>query len=102
MGDAAGVGPEVIVRAWAEPVVHEICRPVVLGHPEILRQAIKLLGGGQQVETVANLDSSVLRPTLDTLVCMPVGSDDLLEVPAGTVDARTLPTKPWCKPSTKP
>jgi len=89
MGDAAGVGPEVIVRAWAEPVVHEICRPVVLGHPEILRRAVKMLGSNQRIEVVADLDPSVLQPTLDTLVCMPVGSDDLLEVPAGKVDART-------------
>jgi len=89
MGDAAGVGPEVIVRAWAEPLVHQICRPVVLGHPEILRRAVKMLGGKQRVEEVATLESSALEPTIDTLVCLPVGNDDLLEVPAGTVDART-------------
>ena len=44
MGDPAGVGPEIIVGAWAEPAVHEWCRPLVVGHPEILRRAVELCG----------------------------------------------------------
>ena len=31
MGDPAGVGPEIIVRAAAEPAVRAACRPVVIG-----------------------------------------------------------------------
>ncbi|MDY6850447.1 MAG: 4-hydroxythreonine-4-phosphate dehydrogenase PdxA, partial [Thermodesulfobacteriota bacterium] len=31
MGDPAGVGPEVIVRALAEKQVQDWCRPLVLG-----------------------------------------------------------------------
>ena len=42
MGDPAGIGPEIIVGAWTETVVHEWCRPLVVGHPEILRRAVAL------------------------------------------------------------
>ena len=28
LGDPAGVGPEIIVAAWTEPVVHQLCRPI--------------------------------------------------------------------------
>jgi 4-hydroxythreonine-4-phosphate dehydrogenase len=31
MGDPAGVGPEIIVKALSDPAVYQICRPVVLG-----------------------------------------------------------------------
>jgi 4-hydroxythreonine-4-phosphate dehydrogenase len=31
MGDPAGVGPEIIVKALSDPAIHEICRPVVFG-----------------------------------------------------------------------
>jgi 4-hydroxythreonine-4-phosphate dehydrogenase len=31
MGDPAGVGPEIIVKALRDPVIFEVCRPVVLG-----------------------------------------------------------------------
>ena len=43
MGDAAGIGPEVIVAAWTRPEVHANVRPLVVGHPEILRRAAELL-----------------------------------------------------------
>ncbi|MEK6549105.1 MAG: 4-hydroxythreonine-4-phosphate dehydrogenase PdxA [Nitrospirota bacterium] len=36
MGDPAGIGPEVIVKALARPLVRRLCRPVVIGSPEVL------------------------------------------------------------------
>lgn len=90
MGDAAGVGPEVIVRACAEPQVHEFCRPVVVGHPEVIRQAVQLLGYDCrviEVEELSELDG--LETAIDTLAVVPVGSDEVLDVPHGAVDART-------------
>lgn len=40
MGDPAGVGPEIIVKALADSNIYRFCRPVVLGDPEILSSAI--------------------------------------------------------------
>ncbi|MEH6841998.1 4-hydroxythreonine-4-phosphate dehydrogenase PdxA [Priestia megaterium] len=42
MGDAAGVGPEVIVKALAHSSVYQICRPVVIGDTKILERAIEI------------------------------------------------------------
>ena len=39
MGDAAGVGPEIIVKSLAHGEVYEACRPVVIGDAGRLRQA---------------------------------------------------------------
>jgi len=90
MGDAAGVGPEVIVRAWDNPVVHEHCRPVVLGHPQILQRAVELVGQDCQVrEIVDSNELSGLPPNKKTLPCLRVGDDDLLDVSPGSVDRRT-------------
>ncbi len=36
MGDPAGVGPEIIVKALSDPTLFEFCRPVVLGDPGAL------------------------------------------------------------------
>jgi 4-hydroxythreonine-4-phosphate dehydrogenase len=87
MGDAAGVGPEVIVRAWGEQRVHEACRPVVLGHPEVMRSAVKLVGGGLRVETLTDLADLTDDPAV--IGCLPVGSDDVLEVTTSELDRRT-------------
>ncbi len=38
MGDAAGIGPEVIVKALASPVVWRTCRPIVIGSVPTLQR----------------------------------------------------------------
>ena len=45
MGDPAGVGPEIIARAAAEPSVRAACRPVVIGAAAPMREALALVGG---------------------------------------------------------
>ena len=42
MGDAAGVGPEVIVKALADPRVYGLCAPVVIGVTWAIDEAIAL------------------------------------------------------------
>lgn len=39
MGDAAGVGPEIIVKALEDKSVYDICRPLVIGDLKILERA---------------------------------------------------------------
>jgi 4-hydroxythreonine-4-phosphate dehydrogenase len=41
IGDAAGIGPEVVVKALREPQIYEICHPLVVGDGSIMRQALK-------------------------------------------------------------
>ena len=38
MGDPAGVGPEVVLKALAHPAVRKACRPLVLGDWEVLNR----------------------------------------------------------------
>src|SRR4051812_27735261 len=50
LGDVAGVGPEVIARAW--PALNEFCRPVVVGDPAWMRRALDLVGSPAEVRPV--------------------------------------------------
>ncbi|MDZ7620601.1 MAG: 4-hydroxythreonine-4-phosphate dehydrogenase PdxA, partial [Patescibacteria group bacterium] len=87
MGDAAGVGPEIIAGAWPETVVHDWCRPVVIGHPEIMRRAVALW---QTDVRVVEIDSVAdARPELGVIPCIRCCRDDVLDVPPGQIDART-------------
>jgi 4-hydroxythreonine-4-phosphate dehydrogenase len=36
MGDPSGIGPEIIVKALADPALYDFCRPVVLGDGGVL------------------------------------------------------------------
>ena len=40
MGDPAGIGPEIIVKALVDKYIYGLCRPVVLGDPEIISSAM--------------------------------------------------------------
>lgn len=55
MGDPAGIGPEITVRALNRPETYEKCRPLVTGDAQILCQAVRLLGFDLQVNAVADV-----------------------------------------------
>jgi len=42
MGDAAGIGPEVVVKAIIMDEIQSICRPLVVGEGTIIEEAVKL------------------------------------------------------------
>ncbi|HEY8558794.1 MAG TPA: 4-hydroxythreonine-4-phosphate dehydrogenase PdxA [Pyrinomonadaceae bacterium] len=44
MGDAAGIGPEIVLKSLSDQSVFAHCRPVVIGDARILRQTIRDLG----------------------------------------------------------
>ena len=44
IGDAAGIGPEVVLKTIADPSVSSICVPVVIGDAAVMRQAARVCG----------------------------------------------------------
>ncbi len=52
MGDPAGVGPEVVVKALGHGEVREICRPIVIGDAKRLAQAGRLANQPRAVECI--------------------------------------------------
>ena len=44
LGDPAGTGPELITKAFAQPEVLAVCRPVVIGDAAVVRGAAALTG----------------------------------------------------------
>jgi len=85
MGDAAGIGPEIIVKALANRDVYWICRPLVIGDAPILRRAVKWTGVQLDVHAVREAGSARFLP--GAIDCLDLGllPEDL---PVGRVDAR--------------
>ncbi|WP_322052946.1 4-hydroxythreonine-4-phosphate dehydrogenase PdxA [Paraburkholderia bannensis] len=52
MGDAAGVGPEIIMKSLAHASVYEQCRPVVIGDATRLRDAGRRVGVDLEVRAI--------------------------------------------------
>ncbi len=44
MGDPAGIGPELCVKALLHKEIYDACRPLIVGDMQILRQAARICG----------------------------------------------------------
>lgn len=86
LGDVAGIGPEIVVRASADPQVLAICRPLIVGHPEIVRRAAQTFNQTIPLQSISSL--AEIDDDSPTIPCWNPGSDDVLDVPLGRVDAR--------------
>ena len=56
MGDAAGVGPEIIMKSLAHREVYEQCRPLVIGDAERLRQAGRICASALEIRGLSTAD----------------------------------------------
>ncbi len=72
MGDAAGIGPEIIVKTLSHKSVHDFCQPLVIGSPAVLADACRRFappkGPRLKVNRVETPQQAGARPdTLDVL-----------------------------------
>jgi 4-hydroxythreonine-4-phosphate dehydrogenase len=56
MGDPAGIGPEIIVKALQLPKVWRVCRPLIIGSRPILEQTIHSLNISLRIDSVDGHD----------------------------------------------
>jgi 4-hydroxythreonine-4-phosphate dehydrogenase len=62
MGDPAGIGPEVIVKALAGKAVHRLCRPLVIGSQPVMEETIRSLGLRMRVVKLDDLQQAFPKP----------------------------------------
>ena len=80
MGDAAGVGPEVIMKSLAHEELYEQCRPLVIGDSVRLRQAGQIVGIDVEVHglTVEQVDDAKYVPGIVDCIDLKLIPEDLL------------------------
>ena len=62
MGDPCGIGPEVVVKAMADPRVYATCRPLVVGNVYAMEQAVSLTGLRVKINEVEDSATSGQEP----------------------------------------
>jgi len=77
MGDAAGVGPEIIMKALAVPEVYEMSRPLVIGDARRLRKAGQIVGSKLSVRPVQRPEEAAFRMGEVDTVDLPIIPEDL-------------------------
>ncbi len=85
MGDPAGVGPEIIVKACEEPTVQSQSRPVVIGAAAVMRDALGLVGSPLALHPVTRVEDC--RWQAGTLECLDCANVDVATLPRSAVSA---------------
>ena len=68
MGDAAGVGPEIIAMTLAKPIIYEMCRPLAVGDAGVMQRVVEALRLPLKVQPVSQPgEASYTHGTLDVL-----------------------------------
>ena len=84
MGDAAGVGPEVVMKSLAHAEVYQRARPLVIGDAARLRVAGSLVGSRLTVRSIDSADQAGYVP--GAVDCL-----DLKLIPAGLAWGKLSP-----------
>ena len=87
MGDAAGIGPEIIVKALAHENIYSMCKPIVIGSPAILQDACQFIPTGApqlKINTIKTPTQARARHgTIDVLETSSTSPED---ISIGTID----------------
>ncbi|WP_407308964.1 4-hydroxythreonine-4-phosphate dehydrogenase PdxA [Desulfosporosinus sp. SB140] len=76
MGDPAGIGPEIVVKALANKRIFDIAKPLVIGNAEILQKMIAQLGLELRVHPVQRAEEAQFQyGVVDVIEATPVTSD---------------------------
>ena len=85
MGDPAGVGPEVVMKALARPEAYALCRPLVIGDARQLKRAGALLNLRLEIHSIARpQEAKFARGAVECIDAADVPED----LPYGKVSAQ--------------
>jgi 4-hydroxythreonine-4-phosphate dehydrogenase len=83
LGDVAGIGPEIVARAWTELVRRHW--PIVIGEADTMRKTLAGIGSSIVVDEIRATD--VAKPAVDRLPVLQATDQDLRAVKLGEVSA---------------
>jgi 4-phospho-D-threonate 3-dehydrogenase / 4-phospho-D-erythronate 3-dehydrogenase len=78
VGDPAGVGPEIMVKALNRPESYEMCRPLVIGDAGVMRKALEICKIDLKINIVENPQDGVYQfGTMDLIDMKDIEIDKL-------------------------
>lgn len=77
MGDASGIGPEIIVKALQSAQVYEQCKPVVIGDYKILERARNVVQAEVKIHKISQLSEALFQHGTIDCVDLDILPEDL-------------------------
>ena len=79
MGDAAGIGPEIIVKALLSRKIRTLCRPVVIGDGGVLENILQLLHTKMSIHRIRSINEIAGKAgTIDFLDLQNLNKEDVI------------------------
>ena len=86
LGDPAGVGPEIIVKALKNKEIYDVCNPLVIGDNGVLDKALKITNSSLKLNAVSDADEG--KYTLGTIDFIDLNNIDIASLEYGKVQAQ--------------
>lgn len=68
MGDPAGIGPEIVVKALSKTDIYNSCHPLVIGDVRVIRDALKIAGVNLEIQAITDVRAARFKyGTIDVL-----------------------------------
>jgi 4-phospho-D-threonate 3-dehydrogenase / 4-phospho-D-erythronate 3-dehydrogenase len=81
IGDALGIGPEITVKALADPSIYRACQPILIGDLGVIERAVKMAHLTMEPRPITSISEARLQyPRLDVL---PLPFPQLHSLPMG-------------------
>lgn len=87
MGDPAGIGPEVVLKALADEEMRALCRPLVVGDLRVLEVAMDFSGVDLPLRAVSDISEAHFTPP--TVEVLDLGNCDPTQVALGRISPLT-------------
>jgi 4-hydroxythreonine-4-phosphate dehydrogenase len=85
MGDPAGIGPEITIKALDQAEILEVCNPVVIGDQRVVKAALRSFGSGMDLKVIEDVEKKLGDPLLTSVI--DTGNVDWEKVQIGQASA---------------
>ncbi|MFA3782224.1 4-hydroxythreonine-4-phosphate dehydrogenase PdxA [Melioribacteraceae bacterium 4301-Me] len=85
MGDPAGIGPEITVKAFSHKSIHKICKPIVIGDSSVLANAVSFLKSKVKINSIKSVDDA--KFSFGTMNVYDLNNVDVKKLKLGKVSA---------------
>jgi len=66
MGDPVSIGPEITIKALADPALHDVCRPIVIGDTSVMERALNTVRISQtmRINAIYDVEQAIFQPNV--------------------------------------
>jgi 4-hydroxythreonine-4-phosphate dehydrogenase len=87
LGDPAGIGPEIVIKAVAQKSINDTCKPLVIGDVEMIRESLKVARTKLSIHGIKNVEEALY--TFGTIDVLDLNNINLMELIMGRPQAMT-------------